>query len=145
MDKGEVIHKDKPQNLRKELEELSLAEKKEEEEEDEEERKLKEEIAEEMRRAQIEMIKKKKAEMHSEQGKSETEVVKISSINKEESVEVTLATYGRYIIFNKKNWIIFPITVFFFVASEVINTFYMRFLAEYDNQKSQSYTLFRDF
>ena len=115
MDKGEVIHKDKPQNLRKELEELSLAEKKEEEE-DEEERKLKEEIAEEMRRAQIEMIKKKKAEMHSEQGKSETEVVKISSINKEESVEVTLATYGRYIFFKKINWIIFPLTILCFVA-----------------------------
>jgi len=82
LDKGEVIHKDKPQNLKKELEELSLAEKKEDEEEDEEERKLKEEIAEEMRRAQIEMIKKKKAEMQSENGKSETEVVKISSINK---------------------------------------------------------------
>lgn len=30
LDKGEVIHNDKPQNLRKELEELSLADKKDE-------------------------------------------------------------------------------------------------------------------
>lgn len=56
-----------------------------------------------------------------------------------------MGTYGRYIIFKKINWIIFPITVLFFVASEIINTFYMRFLAEYDNLKSQSYTFFSDF
>jgi hypothetical protein len=49
------------------------------------------------------------------------------------------------VVFKKINWIIFPITVLFFIASEVINTFYMRFLAEYDNQKALTYTFFKDF
>ncbi len=35
--------------------------------------------------------------------------------------------------------------MFFFIASEILNTFYMRFLAEYDNQKNGSYSYFPDF
>jgi hypothetical protein len=91
------------------------------------------------------MIRKKRAEVATEHGKSETEIVKISSINKEENVEVTFGSYGRYILFNKVNKIFFPLTVLFFIVSEVLNTFYMRFLAEYDNQKNGSYNYFSDF
>ena len=48
-------------------------------------------------------------------------------------------------MFKKANGVIFTVTVLFFIASEVINTFYMRFLAEYDNQKNGSYSYFADF
>jgi hypothetical protein len=91
------------------------------------------------------MIRKKRAETASEHGKSETEIVKISTINREENVQVTCATYSRYILFKQANAIIFPLTVLFFIASEVLNTFYMRFLAEYDNQKKGTFTSLGDF
>ena len=91
------------------------------------------------------MIRKKRAEAASENGKSETEIVKISTINREENVQVTCATYSHYILFKKANAIIFPVTVIFFIASEILNTFYMRFLAEYDNQKTGTFTSLGDF
>ncbi len=71
--------------------------------------------------------------------------MKISTINREENVQVTCATYSHYILFKKANAIIFPVTVIFFIASEVLNTFYMRFLAEYDNQKTGTFTSLGDF
>ncbi len=82
------------------------------------------------------MIKKKRDQLISDKSISEIPLSKINSINREESVDVTWGSYGWYVFFKKINWIIFPITVLFFIASELINTFYMRFLAQYDNQKA---------
>lgn len=48
-------------------------------------------------------------------------------------------------MFEKTNAILFPLTLVFFIGAEVVNTFYIRILADYDNQKSGNSTYLSDF
>jgi hypothetical protein len=49
----------------------------------------------------------------------------------EKEVKITLSTYGRYIGSNPANYFLFPVTLLLFVASEIVLTFFLRFLANY--------------
>lgn len=44
---------------------------------------------------------------------------------------VSFGTYTRYIGSSTTNYILFPISIVLFIASELILTFFLRFLANY--------------
>jgi ABC-type multidrug transport system fused ATPase/permease subunit len=53
-----------------------------------------------------------------------------------------MASYTKYFFVKDFNKFLFPITILIFIITEGINTIYMRFLAEYDNQRNGTYLLF---
>ena len=44
-----------------------------------------------------------------------------------------MSTYSRFFLTNHKNYILFPITLIIFLASEGILALFYRFLSDYDN------------
>lgn len=58
------------------------------------------------------------------------------------NIEVTAKTYYRYIFIRHFNYILFPLTIIFFLIAEGSNMVYMRFLAEHDNVTKGTYYLF---
>lgn len=50
----------------------------------------------------------------------------------EKHVSITLKTYARYIGSNPINYFLFPLTILVFVTNEIVLTFFLRFLANYD-------------
>jgi hypothetical protein len=57
-------------------------------------------------------------------------------------VEVTLGSYGRYIGTGSANGVVFSATVLLFVCSELVLTFFLRFLAKYELVKNGEENLF---
>ncbi len=58
---------------------------------------------------------------------------------------MTFKTYTSYILFKKANAVLFPVTILFFIGSELFNTFYIRILADYDNLKNGKPTYLSDY
>ena len=54
----------------------------------------------------------------------------MSDVLQEKHVSIDIGTYGRYIGSNPANYFLFPVTVLLFVASEIILTFFLRFLED---------------
>jgi hypothetical protein len=46
-----------------------------------------------------------------------------------------MGSYTRYLFYTKKNYVVFPITILFFLMAEATNVLYFRFLSQYDNIK----------
>lgn len=85
-----------------------------EEEESEEEQRITEDLRHEQQMEVIEHVSSYRA---SEAEKKEEEEGSMVKRLAEKDVKITLGTYGRYIGSNPANYLLFPITVIFFVAS----------------------------
>jgi hypothetical protein len=60
----------------------------------------------------------------------------------EKHVSINLKTYARYIGSNPINYFFFPLTVLVFIANEIVLTFFLRFLANYDLVRLNKENLF---
>ncbi len=53
----------------------------------------------------------------------------------ETQVDVHSDTYFHYFFSNKKNFLLFPLTILFFLVGEIIISVYFRLLAEFEQVK----------
>jgi ABC-type multidrug transport system fused ATPase/permease subunit len=59
-----------------------------------------------------------------------------ASKSQEETVKVDWRSYKKFVFYTKKNYIVFPICILFFLITAAFDVLYVRFLGQYDSMKT---------